>query len=142
MALLDQLRREPTPECLLALEEIADILSSHRRVTLLEYVAAKREKGELPTQISDAADVIATEENGARYTSAERKRVYVGLYQAHLPSLDELDVLTFNPPGGEIDVGPEFDAVLHAIEQLDEIADRRRTVDEERSNARKIEADA
>jgi len=42
-------------------------------------------------------------------TSDERKRVYVGLYQCHLPKMDGMDVVDFNKPRATIEPSTNID---------------------------------
>jgi Mg2+/citrate symporter len=55
--------------------------------------------------LSDLAEHIAAIENDTtpeRLTSSERKRVYVGLYQCHLPKMDDAGAIDYNQQRGLI----------------------------------------
>ena len=59
--------------------------------------------------LSDLAEHIAAIENDTTVqalNSQQRKRVYVGLYQSHLPKLDDLGVVAFNQSRGHVELGP------------------------------------
>lgn len=72
-----------------------DILRNARRRTVLERLVTTD-----ATQTLDAlAAHVAAVENGCRPTELsddQRKRVYVGLYQAHLPKMDDAGVVVFD----------------------------------------------
>jgi hypothetical protein len=62
-----------------------------------------------PSTLSDVAERIAAWENDkerADLRSDERKRTYVGLYQCHLPKLDDADVVAFDKHRGDVRLGP------------------------------------
>lgn len=61
--------------------------------------------GQVP--LGDLATDIAAEENdsdASSVTSKERKRVYVGLYQFHLPKMDNIGVVDFNKDRGLVEL--------------------------------------
>jgi len=67
---------------------VFEILSNRRRRLVLHYL---RESGE-PCTIQEMAEEIAARENDVStedLTAQERKRVYVSLYQTHIPKLAE-----------------------------------------------------
>lgn len=51
--------------------------------------------------ISDLTDAIAGQQYGDP-DPQERKRVYVGLYQTHLPKLDDMGLVKFDSDTGEV----------------------------------------
>jgi hypothetical protein len=53
-------------------------------------------------------------------TSAERKRVYVGLYQCHLPKMDSTNVISFNKPRGIIEPGEHIDIFEQYLDSNEE----------------------
>ena len=88
----------------LEFDQIFDILKNQRRRHVLRYL----EGADGEVRLGELADQIAAWENGktvSQITSQERKRVYVGLYQCHLPKMDDMDVVEFNKPRGLIDCG-------------------------------------
>ena len=83
------------PDDDLSLDVIFDILSVERRRHTLEYLLTESER----TTLSDLAEHIACLENDkdlVDLSSQERKRVYVGLYQSHLPRMDGAGVVDFD----------------------------------------------
>lgn len=58
--------------------------------------------------IGELAEQIAAWENDkpiAQISSTERKRVYVALYQCHLPKMDDVGVVSFDKSRGRIGEG-------------------------------------
>jgi DNA-binding transcriptional ArsR family regulator len=111
---------DPSPE---RLDRILAILQNRRRRLILEYL---REHGS--TTQGDLAKHVAAVENGvpeSAVTSAQRKRVYVSLYQAHLPKLDDFGAVDFDSDRGSVERTPRTDELLWCLDRLD--ADRSET---------------
>ncbi|MGM0398731.1 MAG: DUF7344 domain-containing protein [Halobacteriota archaeon] len=76
----------------LSLDVAFDIVKNERRRLVLEYLAEREE----PVALGELAEHIAAIENDKEVkaiNSSERKRVYVGLYQCHLPKMDAAGVV-------------------------------------------------
>ncbi len=89
----------------LSLDLIFDVLKNSRRRLVLQYLTEHDER----VTLSDLAEHIAAIENDTTVqalSSQQRKRVYVGLYQCHLPKLDDMDVIEFNQSRGHVELGP------------------------------------
>ena len=96
------------------LDVIFDILKNQRRRHVLRYLRENE-----TTTLSDLAEHVAALENGKNVrslTSSERKRVYVGLYQCHLPRMDDAGVIDFDSDRGRVEL-------LDTADQLDEYLD-------------------
>lgn len=92
----------------LPLDHAFEILKNERRRMVLEELSVAG--GEVT--LSDLSETIAARENDKTVTeisSEERKRVYVGLYQAHLPKMDATDIVEFNKDRGLIRPGAHSD---------------------------------
>lgn len=90
------------------------LLSVKRRRQTLKFLDDNNGKGTL----SDLAEHIAATENNIephQLSSQQRKRVYIGLYQCHLPKMDDADVINFNQARGNIETGPNADQLLRYI---------------------------
>jgi DNA-binding transcriptional ArsR family regulator len=77
------------------------LLKNRRRRAVLQTL---RERGGEST-LSDLAEAVGAEEHDvepADLTTSQRKRVYVGLYQRHLPKLDDAGVVEFDRRGGGV----------------------------------------
>lgn len=98
------------PQDQLPLDVIFDILKNQRRRHVVRYL----QEHQVAT-LSDLAEHVAALENDKdirNLTSSERKRVYVGLYQCHLPRMDDAGVIDFDSDRGTIELN-------HQAEQLD-----------------------
>ena len=85
----------------LSIDVIFDVLKNERRRLVLQYLW---EQGS-PAQLGPLADYITAVENDkavADITSSERKRVYVGLYQCHLPRMHSAKIIDFDRNRGTI----------------------------------------
>lgn len=92
---------EPAAQSL-ALDEIFEILKNERRRMVLEYLL----EAEGTVEIGELSEALAARENDKsvrEITSVERKRVYVGLYQVHLPKMDSMGIVDFNKSRGTIE---------------------------------------
>lgn len=79
----------------LSKDVIFDIIKNRRRRLVLDFLRNRQ-----TTTLPDLAEHVAAVENEKeirRLTSSERKRVYVGLYQCHLPKLADAGVIDYNP---------------------------------------------
>jgi len=89
----------------LPLDQVFETLKNKRRRTVLHYL----NDHEGPISLSDLAEHVAADENDTtvrQVTSRERKCAYVGLYQCHLPKMDNMDIIEFNQNRGRIELGP------------------------------------
>ena len=99
----------------LPLDEVFTVLKNQRRRYVLRYLR----DSDAPVSLGDVAEQIAAWENDKelrQISSSERKRVYVGLYQCHLPKMDDMRVVSFNKPRGIIELD---DNASSAYEFLD-----------------------
>ena len=95
------------------------MLKNRRRRDILRYL---RENDDEST-LSDLAEFIAAKENGVErrlLSSDERKRVYIGLYQCHLPKMDDARVIDFEKRSGGVRLRPEADQLVAYIDDEDD----------------------
>ena len=105
----------------LSLDVAFDIVKNERRRLVLEYIAKEDE----PVSLGELAEHIAAIENDKdvkAINSSERKRVYVGLYQCHLPKMDDADVID-SERNSNISLGSNADQVMQYID-TDEASSR------------------
>lgn len=105
----------------LPLDQVFEILKNSRRRQTLHYLF---ENGGTAS-LSDLAEHIAAIENDIEVraiTSSQRKRVYVGLYQCHLPKMDGMDIIDFEKNRGTVEIGPNAERLKPYIEQSEELA--------------------
>jgi predicted transcriptional regulator len=100
------------------LDQIFAILRNHRRRLVLEYL---REHDS--TTQGDLARHVAAVENGipeSAVTSTQRKRVYVSLYQAHLPKLDDFGAISFDRDRGTVERTARTDELLQYLDRFED----------------------
>jgi hypothetical protein len=100
----------PEMEEQLSLDLVFQVLKNQRRRNVLLYL----KQHEDPASLGDLSEFIAAKENGkeeAALTSQERKRAYVGLYQCHLPMMDDVGVVDFNKDRGIISLTPRAEVL-------------------------------
>lgn len=91
------------------LNAMFDVLKNRRRRRVLEFLT---EQGG-HTTLGDVAEYIAAIENDKPrelLSSQERKRVYIGLYQCHLPRMDRAGVVEFDRHRGTIEACEDIGA--------------------------------
>jgi hypothetical protein len=80
-------------------DDIFHILQTNRRRDAIRYLLDQ----DGPVKMRDVAEYVAARENDttvAQLSSTERQRVYIPLYQSHLPKLDEEGVIEYNKSRG------------------------------------------
>lgn len=85
----------------LSLDTIFGALKNARRRHVLTYLRQADE----PVEIGELAEQIAADENDksvSEITYSERKRVYVALYQCHLPKLDDSGLVSYDKSRGSV----------------------------------------
>lgn len=93
------------------LNQVFGLLRNRRRRDVFWYLLGTDEQ----VRLGDLAEAIAArecEKPVSQITSQERKRVYIGLYQGHLPKMDDCGAITYNQQRGTIDRGPNFEAFI------------------------------
>ncbi|MFC6784641.1 hypothetical protein ACFQFH_01830 [Halobaculum halobium] len=107
---------EPEP---LPLDLTFEILKNQRRRLVLSHL--KTVDGE--TTIGELAEHIAAIENDCDVKALgaqQRKRVYIGLYQCHLPKMDDAGVIEFNQSRGRIELAPESEPLYEYLVEEDD----------------------
>lgn len=103
----------------LDLGDVLDAIRKQRRRVALDYLAREREG-----EFGDLVDYAAREIHGLGYSPKERKRLYVALYQNHLPRLDDYGVVEFDPDDlDSIRAGEAFDRTKHILDALRDAAE-------------------
>lgn len=106
-----------SPEGELSLDVTFELLQNPRRRSALRYLADNP-----TTTLSTLAEHLAAQENDKSVqmlSSAERKRVYISLYQCHLPKLDDAGVIEFDSNRGTVERTRSAD---HFVQYLDQVA--------------------
>jgi len=82
-------------------DRIFDILSSPRRRYVLYFLRTEPN----PIQLTELAEHVAAWENDTtveELSTQQRKRVYVSLYQTHLPKLAEAGLVEYDEESGDV----------------------------------------
>ncbi len=93
-------------------DQIFELLKNRRRRDVLEYLMSV----DRTATLSELAEHIAAWENDIdveALDSSQRKRVYVALYQTHLPKMDKAGIVDYDQDRGKITLS-ENAAVLEA----------------------------
>jgi len=107
---------EPLPK-----DKVFEILKNSRRRQALLYL--KENGGD--ASLGELAEHIAAIENDCSVraiSSSQRKRVYVGLYQCHLPKMDGMHIVDFEKNRGTIKLGANATQLDPYLEETQELA--------------------
>ena len=97
--------------------EIHDVLRNDRRRLAIEVL--KEEGGE--ASVRDLAEEVAARETGeAPAPRNKRQSVYVSLHQTHLPKLDDLDIVDYDPDEQQV----TLEAGVQEVEVFMEVVPR------------------
>jgi len=108
------------PPADLSTKTIFRVLTDARRRYVMHHL---KQVGEA-VAVGDLAEQVAAWENGKEIeeiTSQERKRVYVSLYQSHLPTMAEEGIVRYDEDRGEV----ELTDAAAAVDVFMEIVPRR-----------------
>lgn len=96
---------DPQPVQELDTDAVFHLLKNRRRRDVLRFLGANSGA----VTLGAVAEYVAARENDITVTqlsSKQRKRVYVALYQCHLPMMADYGVITFNRPRGYLELTP------------------------------------
>ncbi|PSP85562.1 hypothetical protein BRC96_02200 [Halobacteriales archaeon QS_6_64_34] len=106
---------EPEP---LSLDLVFEILKNSRRREVIHYL--RDHEADERVSLGELAEHVAAIENDTttnQLTSSQRKRVYVGLYQCHLPKMDDMGVVDFNQDRGHVALAPQADCLTEYLDR-------------------------
>lgn len=95
----------------LVLDEALEVIRNPRRRAVLDALRQVEE-----AELSTLAEAVATREYGTTYTTEERKRVYVSLYQVHIPKLDDYAVVVFEDTDSPVRRGARFEEAVDYVD--------------------------
>lgn len=118
-------------------DDLFHLLQNGRRRAVLRYFASHPEQEEF--NMRTVAEAIAAWENETtveQLSSDQRQRVYIALYQSHLPKLDEYGVIEYNQSRGQIVPTPLTALFAPYLEAEFDAAplDQRITISDDRSS--------
>jgi hypothetical protein len=102
-------------------DRVYGLLADRRRRYTLHYLMQRRES----VPLREVAEQVAAWENAKAIDalgSQERKRVYIALYQSHLPSMDREGIVEYDRDAGMVSLAPSFtdvDIYLEAVPRND-----------------------
>jgi hypothetical protein len=111
-----QSARDTSPR--LSTEDVYEVLSNRRR----RYAIHHLKQTDSPVDVSTLAEQVAAWENGkpvAELDSQERKRVYISLYQSHLPTLEKRGLVAYDDDRGIVEL---TDSIANAEVYLEVVA--------------------
>lgn len=103
-------------ESSLSQDTVFDILSNSRRRYVLYYLRQQSE----PVQVTTLAENVAAWENETDIESLEeqeRKRVYVSLYQTHIPKLADTGLVEYDKDAGTVALADEASSMDEYLSQ-------------------------
>lgn len=95
---------EDAPPDQISKDDAFHILQNARRRAVLRFLAEHPEQDRFVMR--DIAEEVAAWEHGTtvqQLVSAERQRVYIALYQSHLPKLDKHNLIDYNQSRGVVE---------------------------------------
>ena len=95
----------------LSRDDLFHLLQNSRRRAVLRYLFDQSSEGIITMR--EAAEEVAAWENDtevAQLTSDRRQRVYIALYQSHLPKLHEYGVIEYDQSRGTVQLTPLAEA--------------------------------
>jgi hypothetical protein len=99
----------------LSLDDLFFTLQNERRRLVLKYLS----ESEQVVEMRDVAEQVAAWEHDttlAALTSDERQRVYIALYQSHLPKLDKVGLIDYNQSRGIIEQTERMEQIVPYLE--------------------------
>ncbi|MXV61270.1 hypothetical protein GS429_04165 [Natronorubrum sp. JWXQ-INN-674] len=103
-------------------DDIYHLLQTRRRRDVLRYLRTT----DGPVRLRDLAEQVAAWEQETtieNLTSSQRQRVYISLYQSHLPKLDNRGIVDYDKDRGVVTATPlaaQFDPYLAGLEESSE----------------------
>lgn len=94
-----------------------EVLRNRRRRRVLQYLDEQEDD---VVALREIAEHVAARENDKSVdaiTSTERKRVYVGLYQCHLPKMDDMGVVGFDKDRGTVEISETTDQLAQFLDR-------------------------
>lgn len=99
-----------TPQ--LDLDDLFHALSNERRRRALQYLI---ERDDDQFEMGDVAEVVASQEYDIprkNLSSDQRQRIYIALYQCHLPQLAKVGLIDYDQKRGTIEKRPELEQTM------------------------------
>lgn len=104
----------------LSIGNVCHVLQNERRRLALDHLR----EADGPLRTSELAEAVAATENETspeQLDHRERKRVYISLYQVHLPTLDDAGVVVYDSDRGTIEPLPAAEQLYEALDCIVEV---------------------
>ncbi|AOW80095.1 hypothetical protein HTSR_0910 [Halodesulfurarchaeum formicicum] len=102
------------------LDEIFGVLQNQRRRLILRFLDEEGPTADIGT-LAEHVAAIENDITRAELRSKQRKRVYISLYQSHLPKLDSAEAVVYNQDRGTVEQGPEIEEFLTVLKRQDSV---------------------
>lgn len=115
----------------IAKDDAFHLLQNSRRRAVLRHLLAHPEREQF--RMRDVAEAVAAWEHDTtveQLVSDQRQRVYIGLYQSHLPKLDDHGVIDYNQSRGIVEPTPLIGALAPFLEDGLDADTQRLTVED------------
>lgn len=113
---------EPETDESLSIDTILDVLSNQRRRYVIAYLSRAGPVVEVP-ELTDSLARYEAADPEEEVSAKERKRVYVALYQCHLPLLDKHNVVEFKKKESAVVAGGNLNVVFRCLTSFSEATD-------------------
>ncbi|MFD1512582.1 DUF7344 domain-containing protein [Halomarina rubra] len=107
---------EPTSSVAVERDDAFHLLSNSRRREVMRYLL----DNDGPTELGELAEFVAAKENGCEpdeLSSDGRKRVYISLYQGHMPKLAKHDIVEYDQARGTVTANPLIEAFAPYLDE-------------------------
>lgn len=96
------------------LDQVFDLLRNRRRRDVMRWVGSDPDPVEIGTLAVHLA-AYECDKEPSQINSEERKRVYISLYQSHLPKMDDLDAIEYDRRSGMVELGPAYETFMRHL---------------------------
>lgn len=108
----------PTELPELTLDVVLEVAKNERRRRITQYLIEQDSRVDIGVPAEHLAAVeYDCPDTGP--TSTQRKRLYVGLYQGHLPKMHDMGVVRFDKDRGSVETGPHAREIARFLEHAD-----------------------
>lgn len=97
---------------------VFDILRNERRRLVLQHLDEQRSNVTLG-ELAEKLAAIENDKPASKITSQERKRLYVGLYQCHLPRMDDAGAIDFDRDRGVVKRSEQTESFIDHLPKTD-----------------------
>ena len=96
------------------LDQVFGVLSNRRRRAILRYLTTESPE----VEFGELAELLAAREcdkDRCQISAQERKRLYIALYQSHLPKMADMDAIDYDERSGLVERGPKIRSFLEHL---------------------------